>query len=120
MDEIAAEKTAQVNAYSTNIKVRAGYAAGYQAELDDIFPSAIGQAEILLSNTGTYGAYGDDIKTISIQAAIQHPLSRGSVLINSTSAFDAPLIDPGYLTHPADIKILIKAFQYARYVQKRF
>lgn len=118
INEISANKTALVNAYSTNAKVRAGYAAGYQAELDDIFPSAIGQAEILLSNTGTYGAYGDDIKTISIQAAIQHPLSRGSVLINTTSAFDAPLIDPGYLSHPADIKILIKAFQYARTVSE--
>lgn len=113
MDEIKAVKDAQVTAYSTNSKVQAGYSAGYQAEIDDIFPSAIGQAEILLSNTGTYGAYGD-IKTVSIQAAIQHPLSRGSVLITSDSAFDAPLIDPGYLTHPADVKILIAAFKYAR------
>lgn len=66
------------------------------------------------SNTGTYGAYGAGVKTVSIQAAIQHPLSRGSVLITSTSAFDAPTIDPGYLTHPADIKILRQAFKYAR------
>jgi choline dehydrogenase len=45
-------------------------------------------------------------------------LSRGTVVINSTSVFDSPVIDPGYLTHPADIQILRQAFKYARTVSQ--
>ncbi|KAM0788362.1 hypothetical protein ACM66B_001502 [Microbotryomycetes sp. NB124-2] len=106
----------QVTAYSTNAAVRRGYNATYAAEVEDVYPSAIGQAEILLSNTGGYSAYGNDTKVINVQAAIQHPLSRGSVLINSTSVFDAPIIDPRYLSHPADVQILVAAFKFARQV----
>lgn len=118
IEQLNANQTAIVEAYSTNAAVQRGYAATYAAEVRDIMPSAVGQAELLLSNTGTYGAYGEDVKTMSIQAAIQHPLSRGSVQINSTSAFDPPVVDAGYLTHPADIQILVAAFKYARTISQ--
>lgn len=117
MDDLAANKSEQVEAYSSNAQIQAGYNATYTAELRDVYPSAVGQAEILLSNTGTYGGYPGAV-TVQIQAAIQHPLSRGSVKINSTSTFDKPLIDPGYLTHPGDIVILREAFKYARKVSQ--
>ncbi|KAM0751735.1 alcohol oxidase [Meredithblackwellia eburnea MCA 4105] len=115
--EIKANQSTLVQAYSTNSYIQAGYNATYEAEVRDIYPSEVGQAEILMSNTGTYGAY-PNTKTIQIQAAIQHPLSRGSVKINSTSAFDPPVIDAGYLTHPADIQILRQAFKYARTISQ--
>ncbi|GAA5911816.1 hypothetical protein JCM6882_003366, partial [Rhodosporidiobolus microsporus] len=117
MDEIAANQSAQVTGYSSDSTIQAGYNATYSAELRDVYPSAVGQAEILLSNTGTYGGYPNSI-TVQIQAAIQHPLSRGSVKINSTSTFDKPQIDPGYLTHPADMPILRQAFKFARNVSQ--
>ncbi|GAA5928009.1 hypothetical protein JCM1841_001819 [Sporobolomyces salmonicolor] len=117
IEEIKANQSALVTAYSTNTNIQAGYNATYSAELRDVYPSAVGQAEILLANTGTYGGYGDAV-TVQIQAAIQHPLSRGSVKINSTSTFDKPQIDPGYLTHPADIQILRQAFKFARNVSQ--
>lgn len=117
MDDLAANKSEQVQAYSSNAQIQAGYNATYTAELRDVYPSAVGQAEILLSNTGTYGGYPGAV-TVQIQAALQHPLSRGSVKINSTSTFDKPLIDPGYLTHPGDIVILREAFKYARKVSQ--
>ncbi|TNY22372.1 GMC oxidoreductase [Rhodotorula diobovata] len=117
IDELAANQSAQVEAYSSNEFVQKGYNSSYTAELRDIYPSAVGQAEILLSATGTYGGYGDSV-TIQIQAAIQHPLSRGSVLINSTSTFDKPVIDAGYLTHPGDVQILRQAFKYARTISQ--
>ncbi|GAA5998759.1 GMC family oxidoreductase [Rhodotorula paludigena] len=117
MDEIAANQSAQVEGYSTDSAIQAGYNASYHAELRDIYPTAVGQAEILLSNTGTYGGYPDSV-TVQIQAAIQHPLSRGSVKINSTSTFDKPQIEPGYLTHPADVQILRQAFKYARTISQ--
>lgn len=42
------------------------------------------------------------------------PLSRGSITINSTSIFDAPLIDYGALTDPTDLGIL-----YTIYMKNR-
>ncbi|GAA5901157.1 hypothetical protein JCM8208_002291 [Rhodotorula glutinis] len=117
MDELEANKSAQVEAYSTNAAVQAGYDATYSAELRDVYPSAVGQAEILLSNTGTYQGYPGAV-TVQVQAAIQHPLSRGSVKINSTSTFDKPMVDAGYLTHPGDIQVLRQAFKYARTVSQ--
>ncbi|GAA6037291.1 hypothetical protein JCM8097_008666 [Rhodosporidiobolus ruineniae] len=117
IDEIAANQSSLVQAYSSDATVQSGYNSTYSAELRDVYPSAVGQAEILLSNTGTYGGYPNSV-TVQVQAAIQHPLSRGSVKINSTSTFDKPQIDPGYLTHPADIQILVKAFQFARNVSQ--
>ncbi|GAA6053831.1 hypothetical protein JCM3770_004740 [Rhodotorula araucariae] len=117
MAEIAANQSAQVEAYSTNAAVQAGYNATYSAELRDVYASTVGQAEILLSNTGTYGGYPNSV-TVQIQAAIQHPLSRGSVKINSTSTFDKPQVDAGYLVHPADIQVLRQAFKFARTVSQ--
>ncbi|KAJ3574761.1 hypothetical protein NP233_g1549 [Leucocoprinus birnbaumii] len=40
---------------------------------------------------------------VQIQAAPQHPFSRGRLWINSTNPFDPVLIDPGYYSHFADI-----------------
>ncbi|GAA5855847.1 hypothetical protein JCM8547_000383 [Rhodosporidiobolus lusitaniae] len=117
IDEIAANQSSLVSAYSTDATVQAGYNATYSAELRDVYPSAVGQAELLLAATGTYGGYPDSV-TIQIQAAIQHPLSRGSVKINSTSTFDKAVVDPGYLSHPADMPILRQAFKYARNISQ--
>lgn len=104
VSDLATNQSTQVTAYSTDATIQAGYNATYSAELADIYPSAVGQAEILLANTGTYGGYPNSVTT-QIQAAVQHPMSRGSVKINSTSTFDQPQIDPGYFTHPADIQV---------------
>ncbi|BGP54267.1 hypothetical protein JCM8202v2_001844 [Rhodotorula sphaerocarpa] len=117
MSELEANRTAQVEAYSSNPQVQAGYNTTYTRELLDVYPSEVGQAEILLSNTGTYGGYPGAV-TVQIQAAIQHPLSRGTVKIVSNSTFDKPAIDPGYLTHPGDIVILREAFKFARKVSQ--
>jgi choline dehydrogenase-like flavoprotein len=47
-------------------------------------------------------------KPMSITAAIctQYPLSRGSVHIKSANVNDHPVLDPGFLKHPADTAIL--------------
>ena len=42
----------------------------------------------------------------TILAVLEHPFSRGTVHIHSSDAAEYPLIDPHYLEHPADIKIL--------------
>lgn len=42
----------------------------------------------------------------TILGVLEHPFSRGTVHIESSNAADYPIIDPHYLEHPADIKIL--------------
>lgn len=42
----------------------------------------------------------------SMQGVLEHPFSRGSVHIKSSNASDYPRIDPHYLSHPLDVKIL--------------
>ncbi|KAG0646445.1 Dehydrogenase mpl7 [Hyphodiscus hymeniophilus] len=42
---------------------------------------------------------------------IGRPLSRGSIHITSSDPQADPAIDPGYLTHPADIEVLSKGLQ---------
>ncbi|KAF2168548.1 GMC oxidoreductase [Zasmidium cellare ATCC 36951] len=42
----------------------------------------------------------------SMQGVLEHPFSRGSVHIQSSDASEYPRIDPNYLSHPLDIKVL--------------
>lgn len=42
----------------------------------------------------------------TILGVLEHPFSRGTVHIKSSDAADHPVINPHYLEHPADIKIL--------------
>ncbi|KAF9456272.1 mala s 12 allergen [Collybia nuda] len=51
---------------------------------------------------------------VSVQAAIQHPLSQGRLYINTSSAFDPPIIDPQYFTHPADLIIMRQGVKLVR------
>ena len=46
--------------------------------------------------------------------AFLKPLSRGSILINSTNPNDDPVIDFGTFTHPADIEVMLASFRKTR------
>ncbi|OBT65798.1 hypothetical protein VE03_03316 [Pseudogymnoascus sp. 23342-1-I1] len=48
---------------------------------------------------------------IVLAAALARPLSTGTVHISSSDPQVDPLIDPGYLTHPADVEVLIKGLE---------
>ncbi|KAL8967475.1 MAG: hypothetical protein Q9183_002901 [Haloplaca sp. 2 TL-2023] len=50
----------------------------------------------------------------SISTALVAPLSRGNISINSTRMTDHPLINPNWLSHPADVEIAIAAFKRQR------
>ncbi|KAG6872848.1 hypothetical protein C0995_006012 [Termitomyces sp. Mi166 len=82
-----------------------GYKAIYQAT-QKLITQDVGQVELLLSINSP--------KTITIQAAIQHPFSQGRVYINSSSPFDPIVIDPQYFSHPADVAILRQGIKLAR------
>lgn len=53
---------------------------------------------------------------LTITAVLQHPFSRGSVHISSRNASQYPMIDPRYLSHPLDIKILAAAALHSQKV----
>ncbi|KAF3067380.1 L-sorbose 1-dehydrogenase [Daldinia childiae] len=48
----------------------------------------------------------DGEKYFTIALLLDHPLSRGSVHIESASSSTSPVTDPKYLTHPLDLEVL--------------
>ncbi|EKM50834.1 uncharacterized protein PHACADRAFT_264347 [Phanerochaete carnosa HHB-10118-sp] len=95
---------------STDTGVIAGYEAIYNTTVQ-LMGTPIGQMEILLSLTGTTQSTD---KVVAIQAALQHPFSQGRLYINSSDPFDPPVIDPKYISHPADIVMLREGLKLAR------
>ena len=89
-----------------------GYKATYTQYGTTLLQSNAGQIELLFSTTGT--SSGAD--TIQIQVALQRPFSQGHLWINSTDPFAPPIIDPAYLSHPADMALLREGLKMARRV----
>ena len=58
----------------------------------------------------------DGYNYASIAPALIAPLSRGNVTIASASMEDPPVINPNWLTDPADIELAIAAFRRSRQV----
>ena len=52
----------------------------------------------------------------TIASAVVAPLSRDNITINSTSMQDPSLINPNWLTHPADIELAIASFKRQRQI----
>ncbi|OCL09667.1 GMC oxidoreductase [Glonium stellatum] len=52
----------------------------------------------------------------SVAAALVAPLSQGNVTITSADTSVAPVINPNFLTHPADAEVAVAAFKRARQV----
>lgn len=50
----------------------------------------------------------------TVVAALVAPLSRGTVTISSADTADPPVIDPRWLTHPADQQVAVAAFNRVR------
>ncbi|KAF8891902.1 hypothetical protein CPB85DRAFT_1566189 [Mucidula mucida] len=87
-------------------EVVAGYRSMYSKAVELFQNTPVGNIELLLAITGA-GAVG-------IQAGLQHPMSPGHIYMNSSSAFDYPVIDPGYLSHSSDLTILREGIKLAR------
>jgi choline dehydrogenase len=56
----------------------------------------------------------DGYNYATIAVALVAPQSRGTLTINSADTSDAPLIDPGYYTHQADVDVAVAAFKRVR------
>jgi choline dehydrogenase len=68
----------------------------------------IGQLEVLLHMLGNAD------NTLGIQIALQHPWTRGTIMINSTDPFLAPSIDPHYFGVGFDTDIMAYGLDFAR------
>ena len=92
---------------TTDKNVTAGYRAIYNTTASVILPSEQGQIELLLVTSALDG-------TVGITAALQHPLSHGAITIASNNPIDYPVINPSYLSHPADVTMLREGLKLAR------
>ncbi|KDQ10352.1 hypothetical protein BOTBODRAFT_494468 [Botryobasidium botryosum FD-172 SS1] len=98
---------------STDNTVKAGYRATYTAQATNITLSDAGAIEFMFSVLGAGN-------TISIQAGLQHPFSRGHIWISSPDPFQPPVIDPAYLSHPADVTLLREGLKMARTIGQSY
>jgi GMC oxidoreductase len=60
------------------------------------------------------GAPTDAYNYLSVVAALVAPLSRGTISISSADTKDQPLIDPRWLTDPADQAVAVAAYKRLR------
>ncbi|USP79500.1 GMC oxidoreductase [Curvularia clavata] len=97
-------------------KVKKSYAS---AALENKVP----QLEIIFSDgyTGIKGYPAANssqfgIGTFSLIGAVQHPLSKGNVHINSPNISDKPVINPNYLSHPYDLQAISSLAKFMRKV----
>ncbi|KLO15613.1 aryl-alcohol oxidase-like protein [Schizopora paradoxa] len=51
---------------------------------------------------------------LSVLNAVVSPASRGTLTLNSTDPFDFPIIDPGLLSSPVDLAIMVESLKVAR------
>jgi choline dehydrogenase-like flavoprotein len=55
--------------------------------------------------------HSDPEHYLAVAAGLTHPLSRGSTHIQSSDVSVHPIIDPRYMSHPADIHVLAQALR---------
>ncbi|KAL8706998.1 MAG: hypothetical protein Q9201_000046 [Fulgogasparrea decipioides] len=100
---------------------RGNLSADARRALDSTFPSDWPELEFL-PVTGTLSSQRnykmEDPKNgqnyASIFTALVAPLSRGNITLNSATMANSPLINPNWLTHPADVELAIAGFKRQR------
>ena len=80
----------------------AGYASQKQSLIQRLAETNVASYEIINNNAG------------SLTVSVMHPFSRGTCTIQSADPFEPPLIDPRWLTNPADRDVLIAALRFNR------
>src|SRR5687767_8620056 len=53
----------------------------------------------------------------AILLALQKPLSRGSITLNTTNPFSPPILNPRYLSNPIDTARLVEGIKFVRKMQ---
>lgn len=78
--------------------------AGYQLQFDATLK------RLLLNTTPAYEHLNDNSGGMNV--ALMHPLSRGTVHLDSADPFAPPAIDPRWLANPFDMSVLVAAMQF--------
>ncbi|KAL9012168.1 MAG: hypothetical protein Q9173_003049 [Seirophora scorigena] len=94
-----------------------------QQALNDTFPSDWPDLEFLPAS-GLFGNQSnyqtadpvDGYNYASMATALVAPLSRGNITIRSVNMSEPPIINPNWLTHPADVEVAVVAFKRQREV----
>ena len=81
-----------------------GYAIQRSSSLARLGMKTSAAYEIINNNAG------------SLTVAVMHPLSRGSIYIQSSDPFQPPEINPRWLTDPVDRQVLIEALLFNRQI----
>lgn len=90
--------------------VKAGYKAQYEIMKGWLDEKT--QLECIMN------IWGSAVSSVKFEAAVQHPWSRGSVFVSSANPFDAPNIDPKYLSVEPDIKLMQAGIDFVRKMAK--
>tara|TARA_R110002003_G_scaffold107_10_gene9039 strand:+ start:5533 stop:6324 length:792 start_codon:yes stop_codon:yes gene_type:complete len=85
----------------TPAEVAKGYAAQYASLNQKLLANDSALLEII---------WADGVMVLGLQ----HPYSRGSVKASSSSIFDAPVADAGFLRNPLDVALLREGVHFAR------
>jgi choline dehydrogenase-like flavoprotein len=105
--DVAALVTQVTNAHAYPASVQQGLAKQYNVQKTHLSDET-GQLELILT------MLGGDATTVGIQVAIQHPFSRGTLMINSADAFVQPTINPDYMSADIDGTIAVGGLKFAR------
>lgn len=105
------------------LHLREGLTPLTRQTLDDTFPADWPELEFIpaslfLGNQSNFAVMDprDGYNYAAIATALVAPLSRGNITIESASMADPPLINPNWLTDPADIELAIAGFKRQREV----
>ncbi|KAJ7142149.1 alcohol oxidase [Mycena crocata] len=79
--------------------------AQFEIQLKWLHDGSVPQAELIAKSTGLINP-ANNTKYLSILSGLMHPLSRGTIHINSTNPLEHPVIDPKYLSFDYDLHSL--------------
>ncbi|TEA10645.1 Dehydrogenase xptC [Colletotrichum sidae] len=108
--DVAKEVLSTVNSSAVDFlpaDVDSAVAAGYKSQIETILSmhesGRTAAMELLYVDGGR-----------SIVNILMHPISRGTVKINSSDPFAPPTIDPRYFSHPYDGRVLVESLRFNR------
>ena len=70
--------------------------------------------DMTLSRTGAGAELIWFLGGVETVDTLMNPLSRGTVRLPSKDPWDPPLVDPRYLTHPSDVKMIVECVRLVR------
>ncbi|KAJ8516164.1 hypothetical protein ONZ45_g6506 [Pleurotus djamor] len=90
--------------------------SAWQGEPDPSAGPTSGHYELVFSNgfVGIIQDTPDEGNFFTIISNLVTPASRGSLTLRSSSPWDDPIIDPGFLTSPLDVRLYREAFKEVR------